>query len=233
MRTGKQRVGIRKGTYGRLPLKKQIMNPFLSLLAWTCLAALPAASDNGPVHPPATERTKWVVLQASNLSITGHAGNKHFTCSVPQYAEPDTLSFLPEGSRGTIPGIPLNGTVRLNIDDFDCHNRAMTGEFKTTVLAPRFPQLRIIFVNLEQMPAFTTRPETIKGWVEIELAGTCRMFEITYTSRRAGSRNARFDGSRTLAFHDFALASPSKMGHLLNISDTLDVRFTLYLQQIE
>ncbi|TDW96710.1 YceI family protein [Dinghuibacter silviterrae] len=176
--------------------------------------------------------SRWVVQKSSSLCIAGHTNINHFTCGVPQCAEPDTLYFLPEGSRGSVPGIPLCGTVRLNIDDFDCHNKVMTDDFKTTVRANRFPQLKISFINLERMPSARCCPEAVKGWVEIELAGTCRLFEIDYTILRSEPGVLELDGKRTLAFHDFALDPPRKMGGLIKVNDTLDVHFSLYLKQI-
>lgn len=212
------------------------MQPILYLLGIVLLTGMansPASvrSMGKVTHPSA--RGKWVVEQQSSLIIAGRTNINHFACGVPRYTQPDTICFLPEGSRGNVPGIPLCGTVRLNIDDFDCHNRTMTGDFKSIVLAKRFPQLKISFVNLEQMPATGSYTQSIKGWVEIELAGTCRLFEISYQALRSDSSTMVLNGARTLAFRDFALDPPSKMGGLVKVCDTLDVHFTLFLKQIE
>lgn len=202
------------------------MQPILYMLCWTLLAGI----HNG--H-------RWVVQKESHLSITGHTNVNRFTCGVAQYATPDTICFLPEGSRGNVPGIPLCGAIRLNIDDFDCHNRTMTTDFKQTAMATRFPQLKISFINLERMPVpagermpVPTR-DTIKGWVEIELAGACRLFEVDYTIGRNKEGNLELTGVRKVLFRDFALNPPTKIGGMIRVSDSLDVCFTLSLQQID
>jgi hypothetical protein len=209
------------------------MQPFLYVLGLTLLAAIPPGRDNGHGHPRASEKSKWVILKTSTLDIAGHTNVSHFSCGVPQYTEPDTLTFLAEGSQGQIPGIPLTGTVRLSIDQFDCRSRMMTNEFKKALLSATYPKLSISFVNLERMPTFTTRPETIKGWVEIELAGTCKVFEINYTARRSDACAVALTGERALCFHDFGLEPPTKMGGLVKVNDTLHVHFTLCMRQVE
>lgn len=204
------------------------MQSFLYILGLALMAALPPGSHHGR-----SEKSKWVILKTSTLDIAGHTNVSQFSCGVPQYTEPDTLTFLAEGSQGQIPGIPLSGTVRLQIDQFDCRNRLMTDEFKKALLSDKHPQLNISFVNLERMPVFSTQPETIKGWVEIEIAGTCKIFEISYTARRSTSCAVTLTGERRLCFHDFGLEPPHKMGGLIKVNDTLNVQFTLCLRQIE
>lgn len=209
------------------------MQPFLYILGLTLLAALPPGRDTGHERPPVRERSKWVILKTSTLDIDGHTNVSHFSCGVPQYTEPDTLTFLMEGARGQVPGIPLSGTVNLPIDQFDCRSRLMTGEFKKALLSCKYPRLTIRFVNLQRMPTFTTRPETIKGWVEIGLAGACKIFEISYTARRSDACAVALTGERQLCFHDFGLDPPRKMGGLIKVNDTLNVHFTLCLRQVE
>lgn len=205
----------------------------LNFLGWICLATLPLSVGTGPGSHPARGKSKWVVLTSSSLNIGGHTNFSRFTCGVPRYTEPDTLTFLAEGCRGQVPGVPLTGTLTLNVSDFDCHNRLMTDEFQTTLKHEKFPKLRIGFVNLERMPSFRPCPEAVKGWVTIELAGTCRAFEISYLANRYDSSEVELTGSRMIGFHDFSLDPPKKMCGLVRVSDSLEVQFSLCLKQIE
>jgi hypothetical protein len=202
---------------------------------FTCLLVLSlcAGFTTGTLTPPAKEKTSWIVQKSSSLRINGRTNINHFSCAVAQYGEPDTITFQNEGCRGRSIGIPLNGVLHVNIGDFDCRNHAMTGEFKKTLLYKQYPQLKVIFLNLERMPAFGPQQETLKGQVFIELAGVSKQFEMDYTSNREDSATVELTGSRQLSFSDFGLHPPQKMGGLVKVNETLDVRFTLCLRRIE
>ena len=204
-----------------------------SLLGLTLLAFLPSGMETSPEHPPKGEKSNWVVLKSSSLEITGRTNVNHFSCGVPQYTEADTLRFLAEGATEHVTGIRLSGTLRLDIDQFDCRSRVMTSEFKKALQYGRYPQLTIHFISLEKMPGFSSRPEIIKGQVEIGLAGVTKSFEIDYTASRSDRCAVELTGVRPLSFYDFRLKPPHKMGGLVKVNDSLRVRFTLCLRQVE
>ena len=184
------------------------------------------------VAPAPKEKTSWIVQKSSSLSINGRTNINHFSCAIAQYAEPDTITFQNEGCHVKPGGIPLNGVLHVNIVDFDCRNRTMTGEFKKTLQYKQYPQLKIIFLNLERMPNFTSQPETLKGQVFIELAGVSKQFEMDYTSNREDPETVDLTGSRQLCFSDFGLQPPKKMGGMVRVNETLDVKFILCLRRI-
>jgi len=201
------------------------MSYFTYLLALGLWAGLSSGPPAGKVS--------WIVQKSSSLSIHGRTNINRFSCGVAEYAEADTITFLGEGCRGQIRGIPLCGALRINIGDFDCRNRVMTGEFKKTLQYRQYPQLKITFLSLERMPAFGPRPETVKGLVCIELAGVSRQVEMDYTSGREDATTVQLTGSRQLSFSDFGLQPPQKMGGLIRVNDVLDIQFVLCLQRID
>jgi len=185
-----------------------------------------------PATAPSKAKVTWIVQKGSSLSINGRTNISQFSCGIAQYGEPDTITFLNEGCRDKTAGIPLCGTLRINIADFDCRNRVMTGEFKRTLQYRQYPQLKITFLNLEKMPAFGPRPETLSGQVIIELAGVSRQFEMEYASVREDAETIQITGSRRLCFSDFGLHPPQKMGGLIRVDQSLDVRFILCMRQL-
>lgn len=193
------------------------------------------------VGMPTHKKISWIVQKSSSLSINGRTNVNKFSCGVAQYSEPDTITFLgpdrPDKSdscrrfaHGTI---PLCGTLKINIGDFDCRNRMMTGEFKKTLQYQQYPQLKITFVNLERMPAFGPQPETLKGLVTIELAGASKQIEMDYVAGRENAGMVELTGSRQLCFSDFGLKPPQKMGGLIRVNDVLDVQFILSLRRMD
>jgi hypothetical protein len=209
------------------------MYSYFYIIGLTLLAFLPPGTATRPGNAPGKEKTNWVVLKSSSIEISGRTNVNHFSCGVPQYTEADTLRFLPEGPGAQVTGIGLSGTLRLDIDRFDCRSRVMTSEFKEALQYGRYPQLTIHFVSLEKMPGFTSRPEIIKGQVEIGLAGVTKSFAIDYTASRSDRCAVELTGVRPLSFHDFGLKPPHKMGGLVKVNDSLHVRFTLCLRQVE
>ena len=165
----------------------------------------------------------WLVQRTSTIRIAGSTNINQFCCHVNEYTGPDTIIL---NAGGTL------GSLAIDIEDFNCNNRIMTGEFKSTLKYKQYPQLKIVFLNLEKTPAFNATPETVKGWVEVDLAGACRKFEISYSTCRTEDGNVDLVGSRTFNFSDFGLTPPRKMGGLIRVNDKLDVQFTLHLHQI-
>ena len=192
----------------------------MSLLRTIFILSLYAALGAYRLYPA---KSRWLVQRTSTIRIAGSTNVNSFCCHVNEYTGPDTI-ILNAGE--------TLGSLAIDIEDFNCNNRIMTGEFKSTLKYKQYPQLKIVFVSLEKMPAFTATPETVKGWVEVGLAGACRKFEISYSTCRTEDGNVDLIGSRTFNFSDFGLTPPRKMGGLIRVNDRLDVQFTLHLRQI-
>jgi len=170
-------------------------------------------------------KSKWLVEKTSTISIAGSTNVNRFCCQVNEYTGPDTIILNPVGAS-------FLGTLSVNIEDFNCNNRIMTGEFKKTLKYHEYPRLKIRFISLERMPSFGAAVESVKGYVEVELAGICRKFEVTYSVCRKNDENLELVGYRVFGFSDFGLAPPHKMGGLIRVNDRLDVQFRLQLHQI-
>ncbi|HVU58488.1 MAG TPA: hypothetical protein VHD83_25680 [Puia sp.] len=186
-------------------------------------------TPSGATHP---ERIKWIVEKTSTLSIAGSTNINKFCCQVTEYTGPDTLMTVKEAGGVKETGISLQGLLRIDIKDFDCRNRIMTSEFKHTLKYQQYPQLIISFLSLEKLPTGAPENGSVKGWVEVGLAGVSRKFEICYTSCRLGDGDLELIGVRAFGFSDFSLTAPRKMGGLVRVNDQLDVQFRLRLHQI-
>ncbi|MDO6429468.1 hypothetical protein Q4E93_02635 [Flavitalea sp. BT771] len=170
-------------------------------------------------------KSKWLVDRTSSISIAGSTNVNRFCCQVNEYTGPDTITLNPAGAS-------FLGTLSVNIEDFNCNNRIMTGEFKRTLKYHDYPRLTIRFISLEKMPSFGVAAESVKGSVEVELAGISRKFEVMYSACRKNEGNVELVGYRVFGFSDFGLVPPHKMGGLIRVNDKLDVQFRLQLHQI-
>jgi len=208
-----------------------IISLYASLGAYRLFSGETPDLTGAAVTSPHREKIRWLVQKTSTLSIAGSTNVNRFCCRVIEYTGPDTIVSVKEA--GAISAaVPLRGVLCINIADFNCSNRIMTAEFKKTLKYHQYPQLKILFVSLEKMPSFGIEAESIKGCVEVELAGVCRKFEISYSSCRTGDAEMDLVGSRTFGFSDFGLTPPRKMGGLVRVNDRLDVEFRLHLRPI-
>ena len=172
---------------------------------------------------------KWVVEKNSTLRIQGKTNVNRFTCNISEYAEKDTIICLGDPSKP----VKLTGALEMDVLSFDCHSKLITKDFRKTIKADRYPRLTIRFLSLETMPVLANNTEAIKGWVEVELAGVIKKFQLNYSFSKASTGNIQLDGGRSFSFSDFNLSPPKKLGGLVKIKDAFDVNFKLTLKTVK
>jgi hypothetical protein len=203
------------------------MNLFYLISLLWLFPALPV--NNGEAR---RNDLKWVIQKTSNLNIAGHTNVNSFACVVNQYTRPDTITCI-SGNDQRSTGITLKGSLLIDVNAFDCSNRPMTSELKKTLKQPQYPYLKITFLSLEKMPCQQARNESMKGYVNIEMAGVCKTFEINYELFTKSDACKELIGCRTFCFSDFGLEPPKKMGGIIRVKNEINVQFHLYIQQIK
>ncbi|MGB8192402.1 MAG: hypothetical protein WCF67_10810 [Chitinophagaceae bacterium] len=176
-----------------------------------------------------SKAVRWVVGKNSSLYIQGKTNVNRFTCNIDQYAENDTIICFGE----PLKQVRLSGALQLNVSSFNCHSRLITKDFRKTIKAEKYPVLTIRFLSLESMPALQSESESIKGWVEIELAGVVKKFELNYSFSKTPSGSIQLIGERRFSFSDFNLLPAKKLGGVIKIKDAFDVKFQLTLQPLQ
>lgn len=182
---------------------------------------------NKPV-PASAKVVRWVVEKNSTLRVQGKTNVNRFTCTIDEYAEKDTILCLDDPSKA----VRLSGELKMNVLNFNCHSKLITKDFRKTIKADKYPVLIIRFLSLESMPFLQKKTELIKGWVEVELAGVIKKFELNYTFSGNSSGHILLNGGRSFSFSDFKLSPPKKLGGLVKIKDAFDVSFNLTLQAL-
>jgi len=185
---------------------------------------LPVQSGNGiPLK-------KWIISKNSSLSVNGSTNVNKFSCVIPAYDQIDTLTL---GKNKTNTEVVLSGTIELRISSFDCHNSGMTKQLRKTLDEKQHPVLRIRFLSLDKMPVLTTQPEAITGFVEIEIAGVSKHFEVNYQITKNDQKDIHLLGSRDINFSDFNLVPPKKLGGMIKTKDQLSVDFQLNMKAMD
>lgn len=176
------------------------------------------------------QTTKWVIMQGGSLKVEGSTNVNKFNCIIDSYAKPDTLVIFKNSAKGTI---PIAGVLKLDVQNFDCHNPMMTNDLRKTLRAKDFPNLSIRFISLNKYPGLAGNAESIKGLVTIELAGVTKQYEVDYKFISAGENVISLIGTRQVNFSDFNIVPPRKIGGMIQTNNELSVIFKLRIKVID
>lgn len=180
-------------------------------------------------YSPAAPNYRWAVLKSSNLRVFGTTNVNKFNCDITEYAALDTISCnkikLKEG-------YTMAGGLQLDVKSFNCHNPIMTSDLRKTLKSKDYPYLYVRFINIAKLPDLKPSAETIGGWVEIEIAGVVRRFDMQYTISSASAEQVVLSGKRQLLFSDFNITPPSRLGGMIKVNNELEVSFTLQMRPV-
>jgi hypothetical protein len=109
----------------------------------------------------------------------------------------------------------------------------MTSDLRKTLKEKQFPMLHITFLSLNKLPDLASRPESITGLVNIEIAGVSKRFEVNYQITRDEQKVIHLLVSRDINFSDFNLIPPRKLGGMIKTNDRLSVDFKLNIKTID
>lgn len=171
---------------------------------------------------------KWVLVENGSLSVGGSTNVNKFNCDISNYTNHDTIVLNKTNSN-----IILRGDVNLEINTFDCHHLLMTKDLRKTLKAKEFPQLKITFLTLNKYPNFKVSSDIITGWVEIQLAGVTKKFEVTYKFSMGSDKVIRMVGNKVVNFTDFNLVPPRKVGGMIKTNDALNIEFRLNFKELD
>jgi hypothetical protein len=177
--------------------------------------------------PGANAQTKWLISESSSMTVNGSTNINKFSCDIPGYDEADTLTI-----RKNDKDIALTGSINPVIFSFDCHKAMMTRDLRKTLKAKNYPRLHIKFLTLSALPNLSAGPIAITGEVEIEIAGTRKLYTVNYQISEDTGKMIHLLGSRDVNFSDFNLIPPRKLGGIIKTNDQLAVAFDLKMKAI-
>ena len=107
----------------------------------------------------------------------------------------------------------------------------ITNDFRKALKSDKSPTLIITFLSLDQFNNACNN-QSIKGIVNIELAGVNKRFEICYLVKTLSINRIELKGERSFNFSDFCLKPPKKMAGLVRTKEDIKVSFQLYFKAI-
>jgi hypothetical protein len=108
----------------------------------------------------------------------------------------------------------------------------MTRDLRKILKEKQFPRLYVHFLSLSKFPELTAAPQPVTAWVNIELAGTSKRFQINHKVLMDAQKVIHLPGSREVNFSDFNLKPPRKLGGMIKTNDQLLVAFHLKMKAI-
>ena len=172
---------------------------------------------------------RWAVANNSSLNIEGRSNLSSFCCQVTRYLETDTMQYVKNET--TRQFIFTNSCLTIDINNFDCHQRIITNDFRKTLKADQNRFLKIQFISLD---AFDVRnQQTVKGKVEILLAGQVKCTTIDFKTNTTNTGLIQMNGTKTLLFSEFNLHPPKKMAGIIKIKEEIRVNFQLFFKPVE
>ncbi|MEO5911216.1 MAG: YceI family protein [Pelobium sp.] len=171
--------------------------------------------------------TRWVINKSGYLQVKGSTTVNTFTCVIPNYIHPDTISIYRNKST-----IKLSGEIALSVNAFDCHNAMMTAQLRKTLKAAQYPHIKIRFISLSELPLLGNQKEQVKGWVEIVLANVTKRYEVDYQLFKDAQNTIHLTGLQDVNFSDFKLSAPSKLGGMIKTDDRLGIEFQLQFKEL-
>lgn len=172
---------------------------------------------------------RWVITTGCSLKVDGSTNVNEFSCAITNYSRPDTIQV---SWRGDQP-VQLSGSIKLEVQHFDCHNPVMTADLRKTLKAKEYPLLGIRFLTIAQYPDAGTRQKTMRGSVIIELAGVSKRFDVDYKVVSVENNYINLVGSREVRFSDFNISPPRKLGGMIRTNNELSVVFNLRLKVLD
>src|SRR5687768_1368454 len=79
--------------------------------------------------------TRWVIIKGCSLKVDGSTNVNNFSCSIANYSKPDTIVVTRSGNQA----VALSGKIKLDVQNFDCHNAMMTADLRKTLKAKAHP----------------------------------------------------------------------------------------------
>jgi hypothetical protein len=205
---------------------KIMIRPTFSLIVFA--TALSIGGIQMAIAKPITNVVRWVVEKNSTLRVEGKSNINSFTCNIKEYAEKDTIVVVNRGTKQ----IRLFGELQMDVLSFNCHSHLITNDLRKTLKAEEYPKFIIRFLSIQSMPAFQDKSELINGWIEVELAGVVKRFELSYLFSKEKPGTIKLNGGRSFCFSDFNLFAPQKLAGLVKIKDDFKVNFQLRLRSI-
>ncbi|REH00393.1 hypothetical protein C8P67_103378 [Flavobacterium aquicola] len=150
-----------------------------------------------------------IIIDKLEIEILGNSTVGKFNCS-NSFAYRDTI-YLNSTSKNSLKS-------EISMNNFECGNRIMNKDVKTTVKATQYPRSVVTITNIKPFG------------INYKCTLNFRITDKTLSFQNMVLKNNKesIEGSVAVKFSDIALEPPTKMGGIIKVKDDFIIHFNLH-----
>ncbi|HEU4791877.1 MAG TPA: YceI family protein [Flavobacterium sp.] len=150
-----------------------------------------------------------IIIDRLEIEILGNSTVGKYSCS-NSLSYRDTI-YLNSNTKNSLKS-------EISMNNFECGNRIMNKDVKTTVKATKFPKSTVTITNIK---SFGTN---YKCSLNFRITDKT----LSYQNMILKTTKESLEGSVAVNFSDIALEPPTKMGGIIKVKDEFVIHFNLY-----
>lgn len=150
-----------------------------------------------------------IIINQIKIEIHGNSTVGKYNCA-NALAYRDTI-FLNSNTKNSLKS-------EISMTNFECGNRIMNKDLKTTVKATKFPKSTVTITNI--------KPAGSNYKCSLNFRITDRT--LSYPNLALQNTKESLDGIVAVKFSDIGLEPPTKMGGIIKVKDEFVIHFVLY-----
>lgn len=150
-----------------------------------------------------------IIIDKLEIEILGNSTVGKYSCS-NSFSYRDTI-FLNSNTKNSLKS-------EISMSNFDCGNRIMDKDLKTTVKTTKFPKSTVTITNIK--PFGTNYKCSLNFRITDKT--------LSYQNLVLKSNQESLEGCVAVKFSDIALEPPTKMGGIIKVKDEFVIHFNLH-----
>lgn len=150
-----------------------------------------------------------IIIDRLEIEILGNSTIGKYSCS-NSFTYQDTIN-LNSNTKNSLKS-------EISMSNFDCGNRIMNKDLKTTVKATKFPKSTVTITNIKP---FGTNYKCVLNFRITDKT-------LSYQNMILKTAKQSLEGTVAVNFSDIALEPPTKMGGIIKVKDEFVIHFVLY-----
>ncbi|WP_348822716.1 YceI family protein [Flavobacterium aestuarii] len=157
----------------------------------------------------ASADTNTIIINQIKIEILGNSTVGKYKCNCPHTFR-DTI-YLNSSTKNSLKS-------EIATDNFDCGNRIMNKDLKTTIKVTKFPKSTVTITNIKPSGA------------DFKCSLNLKITDKTLSYSNLALRNSKdfLEGTVNVKFSDLALEPPTKMGGVIKVKNEFVIHFLLY-----
>lgn len=158
---------------------------------------------------PFSSSADTIIIDKLEIEILGNSTVGKYNCS-NSLSYQDTI-YLNSNTKNSLKS-------EISMGNFDCGNRIMEKDLKTTVKVTKFPKSTVTITNIK--PFGTNYKCSMNFRITDKI--------LSYPNMILKNNKESLEGSVAVTFSDIALQPPTKMGGLIKVHDDFVIHFNLH-----